>query len=93
MGVDITHNANMSRLIESEEGDNRLILFGLDDHVRLLRKACGVNRTSRLAIQSRNQLENAAACPQSRPVSSQRVQILALLIMNRCPVRDTLTPL
>ena len=51
----------MSRLIESEEGDNRPILFGLDDRVRLLRKGCSVNRTSRIAIQSLCQLENAAA--------------------------------
>ena len=61
MGVGITHIANMSRLIESEEGDNRPILFGLDDRVRLLRRGCSVNRTSTIAIQSLCQLENAAA--------------------------------
>jgi hypothetical protein len=83
----------MSVLIESEEGDNRPILFGLDHPVRLLRNGCRVNRTSLLCAHNQRQLANAAACPQLLSVSSQSVQILALLIMNRCPVRDTRTPL
>ena len=73
----------MSRLIDSEEGDNRPVLFGLDHRFRLSRQDFRNNRTSAHVIQSQHQLENAAACPQFWPLSSQRVQILALLIMNR----------
>jgi len=73
----------MCGLIDSEQGDNRPILFGLDHRIRLLRKLYRNNRTSPQVTQSQYQLENAAACPQWRPLSSQRVQILALLIMNR----------
>ena len=73
----------MCGLINSEQGENRPILFGLDHRIRLLRKLFRNNRTMAHVTHSQDQLENAAACPQLRPWSSQRVQILALLIMNR----------
>ena len=73
----------MCGLIDSEQGDNRPILFGLDHQIRLLRQLFRDNRTLAHVAHSQDQLENAAACPQLWPLSSQRVQILALLIMNR----------
>ena len=73
----------MCGLINSEQGENRPILFGLDHRIRLSRKLFRNNRTMAHVTHSQDQLENAAACPQLRPWSSQRVQILALLIMNR----------
>ena len=73
----------MCGLVDSEQGESRPIQFGLDPRIRLLRQSLRDNRTSLQVTQSKHQLENAAACPHLRPLSSQRVQIRALLIMNR----------
>ncbi len=54
----------MCGLIDSEQGDNRPILFGLDHWIRLLRQLFRDNRTLVHVTHSQNQLENAAACPQ-----------------------------
>ena len=54
----------MCGLIDSEQGENRPILFGLDHRIRLLRQLFRDNRTLAHVAHSQDQLENAAACPQ-----------------------------
>ena len=45
VGVCITRNDNLRVIDQSDQGENRPFLYGLNDLVRLLQLGCRVNRT------------------------------------------------